>query len=230
MPKQMNLNEFKKAFAKLKKQGWVQSERKGSTGVGHTLERLLGLKENNIAIPDLGTVELKAHRIGSSSMISLFSFNRKAWKMKPLDAIRQYGTPDVNGRMGLYFTMSRTPNSTGLFLHLETDTISVRHISGEIIAEWQIEALANRFVQKLPGLVLVSADSEIRGDIEWFKYERARLLTGTSPEIIRQQINEGNIRVDLRLHDKVTSARNHGTGFRAREDKLLFLFENIEEL
>jgi len=118
----------------------------------------------------------------------------------------------------------------GLFLHVETDRISVRHISGEIIAEWQLDALAERFIQKLPGLVLVGAFSEMRGDIEWFKFDRAQLLTGTSPEILRNQILGGNILVDLRLHDQVTRARNHGTGFRAREDKLLLLFKNVKDL
>lgn len=150
--------------------------------------------------------------------------------MKPLDAIRAYGTPDANGRIGMYYTMSRTPNSQGLFLHIESETISVRHISGTLIAEWDLETLAQRFMQKLPALILVSAFSEMRGDVEWFHFDRARLLSGTSPQIIRSQIIAGNILVDLRLHDKVTSARNHGTGFRTFEDKLPSLFETIQEL
>ena len=83
---------------------------------------------------------------------------------------------------------------------------------------------------KVPALLLVSAFSEMRGDNEWFKYDRAQLLTGTSPDIIRNQIEAGNILVDLRLHDKVTTARNHGTGFRAYEDKLPRLFKKIEDL
>ena len=227
---EITLAEFVKKFASIKKQGWVPSARRGPTGIGQTLEQLLALKENNIALPDLGTVELKAHRIGSSSLITLFTFNRKAWKMKPLDAIRQYGTPDENGRLGLYYTMSRTPNSMGLFLYLESETISVRHISGTVIAEWQIETLCERFVQKIPGLVLVSAFNELRGDTEWFKFDRAQLLSETSPEIIRNQIITGNILIDLRLHDKGTSARNHGTGFRATEDKLTFLFKNVQDI
>ena len=135
MAKQIGLIEFKKTFAKIKQRGWVQSRRRGPTGVGHTLEQLLGLTENNIAVPDLGEVELKAHRLGSSSMLTLFTFNRKVWKMKPLEAIRQYGTPDANGRLGLYFTMSRAPNSAGLFLQVEAETVSVRHISGQVLAE-----------------------------------------------------------------------------------------------
>jgi len=231
MPKdKMTLNEFVKAFGELKAKDWVKSERRGPTGIGHTLEKLIGLRENNIAYPDLGTIELKAHRINSNSMITLFTFNRKVWKMKPLEAKKKYGTPDENGRLGLYFTMSRTPNSTGLFLHIESETISVRHVSGEIVAEWQLEILAERFTKKIPALILVSAFSEMRGDDEWFKFDRAQLLKGTSAAIIRSQILAGNILVDLRLHDKITSARNHGTGFRAHEDKLPLLFKTVKDL
>lgn len=230
MSSKLTLNQFKKKFAAIKAVGYIPSVRRGPTGVGQTLEQLLGLKENNVAVPDWGRIELKAHRIGSSSMITLFTFNRKVWRMKPLDAIRAHGTADTTGRLGMYYTMSRTPNSQGLFLHIEPETISVRHISGIMIAEWQLETLEQRFMQKLPALILVSAFSEMRGDVEWFHYNRARLLTGTSAEIIRDQIVAGNILVDLRLHDKTTSARNHGTGFRTFEDKLPFLFQRIEEL
>lgn len=216
---------FKKKFARVREKGWIASKRKGPTGVGQTLEYYLvpkgwipRMKENNIALPDLGTVELKAHRVGSSSMITLFTFNRKAclqngsfsrqaWKMNPLQAIKKYGTRDSNGRLGMYFTMARTPNSMGLFLHIDKATIDVRHISGEIIAEWQLEVLAERFAKKIPGLVLVSAFSEMRGEIEWFKYDRAQLLTGTSPEIIRNQLWAGNVLFDLRMDTRPTKSK-----------------------
>ncbi len=226
----MTLDEFKRAFADLKALGWVPSERRGPTGIGYTLEKLLGLPENNIASPDLGTIELKAHRINTSSMITLFTFNRNVWKINPLEAIRKYGTPDQNGRLGLYFTMSRTPNSAGLFLHIEADSISIRHVSGEVIAEWQLDTLAERFVRRIPALILVSAFSEVRGDVKWFKFDRAQLLTGTSEDILRNQILAGNILIDLRLHDRGTSARNHGTAFRASEDRLPLLFEMVRDL
>ena len=232
MPKnKMTLNEFIKAFAKLKEMGWVKSERKGSTGIGHTLEKLLGLSENNIASPDLGKIELKSHRIGSSSMITLFTFNRKVWQMKPLDAVRKYGSLDENDRLGMYYTMSKRPNERGLYLHTEDENVSVRHTSGEVIAEWQIQTLVERFIQKLPSLILVSARSRINdGGIEMFSFEKAQLLTGISSNNIREQIGQENILLDLRLHDKITSARNHGTGFRVYEDKLPMLFQSRKDL
>ncbi|MDZ7343983.1 MAG: MvaI/BcnI family restriction endonuclease [candidate division KSB1 bacterium] len=116
----MTLSEFINAFGALKAKNWVKSERRGPTGIGHTLEKLIGLPENNIASPDLGTIELKAHRINSNSMITLFTFNRKVWKMKPLEAIKNTAHPMQMGGLvcisqclarqtaQVYFCMSRT--------------------------------------------------------------------------------------------------------------------------
>jgi hypothetical protein len=226
----ITLDEFKQRFAEIRRMGWVASKRRGNTGVGYTLETLLGIEENNIALPDFGTVELKSHRINSTSMVTLFTFNRNVWRLNPLQAVRKYGTMDANGRLGLYFTMSPTPTSTGLFLHIEPDAISVRHIFGELIAEWSLEALAQQFIKKMPALLLVSALSEVRGDAEYFNYTSARLMEGTSPSILREQILAGNVLVDLRVHDRPTSARNRGTGFRARKSKLPLLFSSTTEL
>ena len=208
----------------------MQSKRRGPTGVGHTLEHYLGLTENNIAVPDLGNVELKAHRDNVTSLITLFTFNRRAWIMNPLSAIRAYGTPDQGGRLGLYFTMGQQPNSAGLFLTVTDEIVAVQHISGQTLARWLTKDLSVQFYIKMPALVLVTARTEMRGDFEFFHYYRARLLTGTSPTLIADQIRRGRILVDLRLHDAVTRARNHGTGFRASESSLDQLFAKVETL
>jgi hypothetical protein len=228
--KSLTVEEFQKRFAEIKKQGWVKTKRKGNTGIGQTLEQLLQLEENNFALPDLGFAELKSHRIGSSSMVTLFTFDRKAWKMNPLDAIRKYGTKDKNGRLGLYFTLFFTPNESGLFLRVENKTISACHTSGAVLAEWNTEVLSQQFKKKMPSLVFVHAESEMREGVEWFKYERAELLTEPSGEKFLEQIKKGNVVIDLRLHDRGTSARNHGTAFRTQDDNLSSLFKNVREL
>jgi len=226
----LDFNEFKTKFKEIREHGFYKSRRKGPTGVGHTLEQCLGLTENNIAVPDLGDVELKAHRDNVTSLITLFTFNRKAWVMKPLSAIRAYGTPDQNGRLGLYFTMSQQPNSAGLFLTVTDEVVFVQHISGKTLVLWFTKDLSAQFQAKMPALLLVTAMTEMRGDTEYFNYYRARLLTGVSPALIADQIRQGNILVDLRLHDAITCARNHGTGFRARENSLDELFSKAETL
>jgi len=226
----MNIDEFQILFNKIKSMGFIKSTRNGPTGIGHTLETYLGLAENNYANPDIAGAELKAHRATSDNLITLFTFNNKAWKMPPLDAVKKYGSLDKNGRQGLYYTMSLKPNSAGLFLYVDESSISVRHISGEIIAIWKLEDIAKRFLQKLPALIFVSAETEERAGVEYFRFFRAQLMKGTSPDLLGNQFRQENILVDLRLHDKGTMARNHGTGFRAYENKLPYLFESMKDL
>lgn len=228
----MNLHEFTRRFKELKERGFIRTKRRGPTGIGYTLETELKIKENNIAEPDLDKIELKAHRSNTQSLITLFTFNRKAWQMPPLDAIKTYGSEDQNGRLGMYYTMSLKPNSAGLFLHVDSKDkfIAVQHISGQVIAKWQLDTLAQRFQQKIPSLIFVSAFSEERDGVEYFHYYRAQLMQDTSPDLLANQFRAENILVDLRLHDKGTRARNHGTGFRCYEDRLPLLFKRITEL
>lgn len=226
----MTIDEFRKKFNEIKNKGFVPTTRRGPTGIGHTLETHLGIIENNEAHPDIEGAELKAHRTKGNSLITLFTFNNKVWKMPPLEAVKKYGSLDKDGRQGLYYTMSLKPNSAGLFLDVQKTEISVRHISGEVVATWKLETLADRFMQKMPALLFVSAFTEERDGIEYFHFYRAQLMRGTSPELLANQFREENILVDLRLHDKGTMARNHRTGFRTYEDKLPLLFQSIIDL
>lgn len=227
----MTLKDFIQKMKAIKKKGYIKSKRKGPTGIGYTLESVLHLKENNVAFPDLGGVELKTHRSGAQNLITLFTFNNKVWKINPIEAIRKYGSYDKNERKGLYYTMSVKPNSAGLFIEIDETDICMRHVSGEIIAIWDVALLTKRFAQKLPALILVYAFVDERDGIEYFHFNRAQLLKGTTPSILINQLKEENLLVDLRLHDKGSEgARNHGTGFRVKEDKLSLLFKQITDL
>lgn len=53
--------------------GWVPCSRPGNDGgVGNTLEDLLGLEENNLPIPNAAEWELKAQRLNTTSLTTLF--------------------------------------------------------------------------------------------------------------------------------------------------------------
>lgn len=62
--------------AKLKeisKMGFISNARRGNSGgIGNTLEDLLGIKENNLPIPNAAEWELKTQRINSTSLTTLF--------------------------------------------------------------------------------------------------------------------------------------------------------------
>ena len=164
-------------------------------------------------------------------MITLFSFNNKAWKINPLDAIKRYGSVDKNGRLGMYYTMTRSPNSAGLFLHIDDDFVYVRHIDGVVIACWELIEIEARFLLKVKSVLLVRAQTEKRDGIEYFYFDRARLLSGgTERLILKSKFENETLLLDLRLHDKGNVARNHGTGFRVKDDNLEDLYTKVEEI
>lgn len=227
----MTLEIIKNKLSVIKKKGFIKSLRKGPTGIGYTLEILLDLYENNIPLPDFGEVELKATRSNSKNMITLFTFNKKAWQMDPMEAIKKYGSVDKNGRLGLYYTMGVKPNGAGLFLNIDDEKIQVCHISGTIIISWKLASIQSKFEEKVKSVLLVKAQNEIRGGVEYFYFDRAKLLTGeTTKEILKSKFQNEQLLVDLRLHDKGTMARNHGTGFRVYERDLEDLYEKTEEI
>ncbi|MCX6782347.1 MAG: MvaI/BcnI family restriction endonuclease [Candidatus Magasanikbacteria bacterium] len=225
------LRDIIRKLSIIKHRGYIQSLRRGPTGIGFTLETLLDIEENNISAPDLGTIELKAQRENHAGMTTLFTFNNKAWQINPLEAIRRYGSPDKDGRMGMYYTMSAVPNSAGLLLVIDDELVSIRHIDGTIIATWKLADIEKRFDAKVKNVLLVKAKTEERDGVEYFLYDRARLLSGgTTKNILKSQFENGQLLIDLRLHDKGTTARNHGTGFRVYESNLENLYERIEEI
>ncbi len=63
-------------IAKLKKiseMGWIPNARRGNAGgIGNTLEDLLGIKENNLPIPNAAEWELKTQRENTTSLTTLF--------------------------------------------------------------------------------------------------------------------------------------------------------------
>ena len=193
----MTLEEVRKKLSYIKGKGYVKSLRQGATGIGFTLEKLLNIEENNISAPDLGEIELKALREHHMGLITLFTFNRKAWKMRPLEAIKKYGSKDSNGRLGLYYTMRLKPNSAGLFLSVEDTSVSVRSIDGNIVAVWELKEMERRFNKKVKSVLLVKANVEERDGLEYFWFNRARLLSGgITQSILKNQFENERLLLD----------------------------------
>lgn len=74
--------------------GFIPNGRKGNAGgIGNTLEDLLGLKENNLPIPNAAEWELKAQRIDSSSLTTLFHIepSPRAIRFVPQTLLPKYG-------------------------------------------------------------------------------------------------------------------------------------------
>jgi hypothetical protein len=83
-----------KEFHKIARMGWIENVRKNNAGgVGNTLEDLLGIEENNLPIPNAAEWELKAQRINTSSLTTLFHIepSPRAIKFVPQVLLLNYG-------------------------------------------------------------------------------------------------------------------------------------------
>jgi hypothetical protein len=101
--------------------GFVDSMRAGPTGIGFTLETLLGISANSNRAPDYKGIELKSGRVRAKgparNRSTLFSQVPK-WEISRLKSGREildsygYLNPERN-RFQLYCSVSATPNSQG---------------------------------------------------------------------------------------------------------------------
>ncbi len=74
--------------------GWIPNARRGNAGgIGNTLEDLLGIKENNLPIPNAAEWELKTQRLNSTSLTTLFHIepSPRAIRFVPQVLLPKYG-------------------------------------------------------------------------------------------------------------------------------------------
>lgn len=97
MPKMeacISKEQFIEKLLKIRSKGWIRNARPGNAGgVGNTLEDLLGIKENNLPIPDAAGWELKCQRSDTSSLLTLFHMEPSPREMNivPKILLLKYG-------------------------------------------------------------------------------------------------------------------------------------------
>ena len=215
--------------------GYVKALRKGNTGIGYTFESLIGLEETNIPIPDIGgRVEIKTTRKDSSSLVTLFTFNRGVWIRKQKDIIEKFGYEDEKGRKALKSTIFfNKPNSLGLITEINESKNVIRLLSpnNELLAEWDVYVVVGVFSSKLSRLLFVLADRRTVKGQEEFHFNEAYLLTEPNPRNFLKAFKNSLVGIDLRMHLKENgTVRNRGTGFRMREKDMLELYGNKRKL
>lgn len=218
---------------KLRERGWIPSERAGDTGIGKTIEERLGIRENNLGEPDCLyqglPVEIKARRIGTSSMITLFTLEPGIRKLNDVQLMHKYGYVDSKGRRALKITL--TPNAfTPQGLKLETDTQSISIVDHDGNRPWVWSVSDIRL--KLSNLCIVTANSKRERGQEHFQIQNAVLARDLDEKCFFGLVQKGVVKIDLRMHIKDTGAsRNHGTAFRLLDyDELLKCYRETARL
>jgi len=233
--------------------GYVPSHRTGDTGIGKTLEDLLGIRENNVSGPDFANYELKAARKNSSSMLTLFT---KAPLPKGANKglLEVFGYPErktrpsVRGKQmpltgqsaerlvptrekELHVTVdSVKPNSVGLKLEVRQDRVYIAN-DRNVEAYYDQPVLKGAFDKKYHRLAYVLADNKKQAGKEFFHFNEAYLLDGFGFEKFLRLISSGEMKLDLRLgHYPNGRPHDHGTGFRILPKHLPSCFEKIQQI
>ena len=231
----MNLKELVEKLQIIRDMGYVKALRRGNTGIGYTFESLIGLEETNIPIPDIGgRVEIKTTRKDSSSLVTLFTFNRGVWLIRQKEIIEKYGYFDEKGRKALKSTIFfNRPNSLGLSMEIDDSKNIIRLLAhtDELLAEWDVYVVVGVFASKLSRLLFVLADRRVVEGREEFHFNEAYLLTEPNPRNFLNAFKKSLVGIDLRMHLKENgTVRNRGTGFRMREKDMLELYGNKRKL
>lgn len=233
------LCEFIDAYKKIRAQGWIKTHRPGSTGIGKTLEDLLGITENNIDGPDFGDYELKSCRLNSNSMLTMFT--KTPQPRGAVNTLRQvfgYSSDSYNNNEKvLHATLSADSfvsiANTGrqLIIVCSPSKISIVADDHKEYAYWTKEQLQNAFEKKYKNkFIYAKALSRGVGASEQFNFVDAYEVSGFDYKAFISLLEQGKIYIDLRIGQyhggtKDGQTHDHGTAFRIKEIDQPYLFK-----
>lgn len=161
----------------ISKKGYIKSKVNSDTGIGRTIESLLGIEMNSSKAPDYKGIELKSFRDARNNRKGLFgktpnwSLSKFKSRIEILDAFGYW----EKGVFRLYNTMRGTGrNAQGLILRIEDkkDWLvenSDRPEIGDFLV-WELETLRKALLKKHKETFWIKADSKVEDDNEYFHF------------------------------------------------------------
>ncbi|MCH4155915.1 MAG: MvaI/BcnI restriction endonuclease family protein [Muribaculaceae bacterium] len=239
--KKFIINEFEK----VKRLGFVKSNRKNNTGIGKTFEDYMGVVENNFEAPDLAGYEIKSHREEVASYITLFTKVPDFPKQPNSYLNSRFGSPyeDNPDLKKLHISMFATHLSSNFKTYsfklindrnLKAIRIGVYDYNTERLIDSSVgytyETIEMILKKKLKNLFYVSAEREMRGNDEYFNFNHAEIYSNPSLEKFLDLIDKGKIMYDIRIGSfksgkAMGKTHDHGSGFRILEKNITLLYE-----
>ncbi len=218
-----------------------QNNRDG--GYGNTLEDLFGVQENNLQEADWRGIELKTHRINTTSVVSLFSKSPSYPKGANRKLKDKYGELR-DGEPRLYASLRGDYGALVYGKHqmrlLSNDVESRLYLqiesNGVLDKEtyWTYDAL-KKASHKVKDLLLMEVEEQIINKQRMCRYVKGYYCTKFDFMRLIRLIDDGTIQFDLRMGTYLSGknkgkSHDHGSGFRIPLSKFPLLFENIEEI
>ncbi len=209
------------------KQDFIPTMREGDTGIGMTLETLLGIRANSKRTPDYRGIEIKASRrppsgVKDKNRVTLFS-QVPNWKASPISKARtlldEYGYVE-DGRLQLFCTLSALkPNSQRLMLETDMDADLLRALDRQStqdrnLLQWELSKLKARLGEKHPESFWVKAESKEIGGKEHFRYHTVVHTVKPIVTNLDYLLEDGTVTMDLTMSAKQKGVRDHGYLFK----------------
>ena len=238
--------------------GWILNARSGNSGgIGNTLEDLLGIKENNLPIPNAAEWELKTQRLNSSSLTTLFHSepSPRAIRFVPQVLLPKYGwSHQENGKkypkgeMSFRLTIhgqSRSDRGFMVIIDRKEKKILISFDAGSVDIrhkDW-LESIKKRVgldeldpqpywgfddLEHKAGTKLLNT-FYVQAEV---KIERKKEYYKYTKVTMLQKFNfEGFLRAleegKVLVDFDARTGHNHGTKFRMRQDSLPMLYEKV---
>ena len=257
------MNTFSKewlidALLKINQQGWIPNARPGNAGgVGNTIEDLLGIKENNLPIPNATEWELKAQRLDTTSLTTLFHMepSPRALRFVPKVFLPKYGWQH-EGAGTLYPLTEKSFRQTisGQGRSDRGFMVVVDHAAQKVMVSFDATAVGTVHATWLTEVAAVVGLGELKPQPYWgfrdLEHKAGTKLLNTfyvqaevkreagleyfhytKVQILRQFSFKGFLKAiehgSVCVDFDARSGHNHGTKFRLRQNALPELYDNI---
>jgi hypothetical protein len=214
--------------------GWIPTLKPGDTGVGYTLESLLGITANSSKAPDYKGVEVKSSRVRSANQ-TLFGKTpdwKKSHLKSSLGILKKRGRFSVAKNRHQLFHSIYAPqeNSYGLQLEVCNDYSLLKqycNIAGrrEDDVLWEISILQDALRKKHRQTFWVKTQTRNTNSVEEFFYEEGVYTRGPNVSAFPLLLEAGDVFVDYTIKQNPNgSAKDQGYLFRMKKNNLDVLF------
>lgn len=187
---------------------WFESEVTADTGIGRTIESLLGISMNCEKTPDYKGIELKSHRDKRSSKKNVLFTQTPDWDLSALksgrEIVAKYGYFTEDGKKTYQNTAQCTPpNSQGLFLNVNSlQALLELQAQGERVqdvAVWRLLKLHERLLVKHRETFWIEVENNLQDGKEFFRYKQVEHTRNPNIGQFDVLLEQNIITVDLLL-------------------------------
>lgn len=208
-----NINNLIKKFNKIKNLGWVKSERKGTSGIGYTFEKLIGKKEDNFFLPDFQGIEIKTKRNFSKGYLTLFNLTPDGDYLFPIEYIRNkygYSDKEIPNQKIFQYSVSNENKASFMnrFFKLKVDynnqkigleIVNLLDYSKDTSISWSFKEIKERLYNKISYLAIVKTNIETKNEVDYIRYYDMKIYKLRDLSTFIKPIENGTIRITFKI-------------------------------